>query len=362
MAADQKSMFSSLDFPLLSGIFMICGIGMIALYSASGEDVDMLIKHSARLGFAFLAMYVVSRIPTSTLSTLSLHLYCAGLVLLVLVLSVGIIGKGAQRWIDLGFVRFQPSEIMKITVPMMTAWILTKHPLPPRKFTLSLAVLAVAVPCVLIILQPDLGTSLLIAASGSVVIFLAGISWKLILSLGVAGVVAAPLVWNLVLHDYQKERIITLFDPWSDSLGAGYHTVQSIIAIGSGGVRGKGWLSGTQSQLEFIPERSTDFIFSVYGEEFGLAGVILLLVLYLFLVARGMWIALNIDDSYSKLLAGGLSITFFIYVFVNIGMVSGILPVVGVPLPFVSYGGTSIVTLMIGFGILMGISRRIKPY
>lgn len=360
MTAETKTIFSSLDYPLLSGILLICGLGLITLYSASGEDVDLLIKHSWRLAFAFAAMYIVSLMPISVLSRLSVLVYSAGIVLLVLVLIVGV-GKGAQRWINLGILQFQPSEIMKISVPMITVWILTKYPLMPRKITFFLAVLAIAVPCVLVGLQPDLGTALLIAASGAIVFFLSGISWKAILGLLAAGTALAPLIWNLVLYDYQKERILTLFDPWSDPLGTSYHAMQSMIAIGSGGLRGKGWLSGTQSQLEFIPERSTDFIFSVMGEEFGLGGFILLMVIYLMLVVRGAWIGILAEDTYSKLLAGCLSFTFFTYVFVNIGMVSGMLPVVGIPLPLISYGGTSIATLMVGFGILMSISRNIKP-
>ncbi|MYB35742.1 MAG: rod shape-determining protein RodA [Gammaproteobacteria bacterium] len=362
MGTEQKSIFSTLDYPLLSGILLICSLGLITLYSASGEDVDLLAKHSGRLAIAFMAMYIVSHIQISTLSNMSLYLYSIGIVLLIVVLIFGSVGKGAQRWIDFGVFRFQPSEIMKITVPMMAAWIMTHNSMMPRRMKIFLAVLSIVVPCTLVILQPDLGTALLIAASGSVVIFLAGISWKMILALLAAGTLSAPLVWGMVLYDYQKERILTMLDPWSDPLGAGYHAVQSMIAIGSGGITGKGWLSGTQSRLEFIPERSTDFIFSVLGEEFGLGGFILLMLIYLLLVVRGFWIAISVEDAYSKLLAGGLSFTFFAYVFVNIGMVSGILPVVGVPLPFISYGGTSIVTLMIGFGILMSISQRMKPY
>lgn len=362
MGTEQKSIFSTLDYPLLSGILLVCGLGLITLYSASGEDADVLIKHSGRLAIAFMAMYMVSHIQISTLSNMSLHLYSIGIVLLIVVLVFGSVGKGAQRWVDFGVFRFQPSEIMKITVPMMTAWIMTHNFMMPRRTKILLAVLSIVVPCVLVILQPDLGTALLIAASGLIVIFLAGISWKMMLALLIAGALSAPLVWGMVLHDYQKERILSMLDPWSDPLGAGYHAVQSMIAIGSGGITGKGWLSGTQSRLEFIPERSTDFIFSVMGEEFGLGGFILLMLIYLLLVVRGFWIGISVEDTYSRLLAGGLSFTLFAYVFVNIGMVSGILPVVGVPLPFISYGGTSIVTLMVGFGILMSISQRMKPY
>lgn len=349
---------SFIDYPLLTVILMLVGISLVVLYSAGGENMDQLQKHGIRAGFAFVLMLIFCRIPPASLARWSMHLYLAGLGLLLVVLAVGIIGKGAQRWIDLGLFRFQPAEIMKIAVPMMVAWVLTRSPLPPRPVFLILAILVVLIPSALVILQPDLGTALLIALTGIVVIFLAGISWKIIASVGFLSAIAAPIMWAFVLHDYQRTRVLTLFDPWSDPLGAGYHTIQSIIAIGSGGIRGKGWLSGTQSQLEFIPERSTDFIFAVYAEEFGLIGVIVLMALYLFLVIRGLMIAFYAQDTYSRLLAGGLSATFFFYVFVNIGMVSGILPVVGVPLPLLSYGGTSMVTLMIGFGILMSISKN----
>ena len=346
------------DYPLLSAIVMLCGVSLIVLYSAGGENTDQLIKHGIRAGFAFLLMLVFSRISPAVLSRWSMHIYLGGLGLLIIVLAVGFIGKGAQRWIDLGLVRFQPAEIMKIGVPMMVAWLLTRSTLPPRPLFLVISILAVLIPSVLVILQPDLGTALLIILSGIVVIFLAGISWKLIIGVTLAMGAIAPVLWAFVLHDYQRRRVLTLFDPWSDPLGAGYHTIQSIIAIGSGGIQGKGWLSGTQSQLEFIPERSTDFIFAVFAEEFGLIGVIVLILIYCFVVFRGLLIAFYAQDTYSRLLAGGLSATFFFYVFVNIGMVSGILPVVGVPLPLLSYGGTSMVTLMIGFGILMSISRE----
>ena len=349
---------SYVDYPLLTVILMLSGISLIVLYSAGGENEDLLIKHGIRGGFAFLLMFLFARIPPAILSRWSMHLYLGGLALLFIVLAVGIIGKGAQRWIDLGLFRFQPAEIMKIGVPMMVAWVLTRSPLPSRPIFLMLAILVVLVPTILVILQPDLGTALLIALTGIVVIFLAGISWKLIISVVFILASAAPVMWAFVLHDYQRRRVLTLFDPWSDPLGAGYHTIQSIIAIGSGGIGGKGWLSGTQSQLEFIPERSTDFIFAVFAEEFGLIGILILLALYLFLIIRGLLIAFYAQDTYSRLLAGGLSTTFFFYVFVNIGMVSGILPVVGVPLPLLSYGGTSMVTLMIGFGILMSISNN----
>ena len=348
---------SFLDIPLLTAILMVCGLGLIVLYSAGGEDMKLLTKHGIRVGFALVLMVVVSRISPAFLSRWSPYLYGVGLMLLLIVLAVGIIGKGAQRWIDLGFFRFQPAELMKIAVPMMVAWTLTRWTLPPRALTLIFSVFLVLLPTALVILQPDLGTAILIASTGLLVIFLAGVGWKLIISvLAILGAIA-PALWVLVLHDYQRRRVLTLFDPWADPLGAGYHTIQSIIAIGSGGFGGKGWLAGSQSQLEFIPERSTDFIFAVFAEEFGLLGVLVLLALYLFLVFKSLMIAFYASDTYSRLLAGSLSVTFFLYVFVNIGMVSGILPVVGVPLPLMSYGGTSIVTLMVAFGILMSIER-----
>ena len=349
---------SFIDIPLLTAILMVCGLSLIVLYSAGGEDMKLLTKHGIRVGFALVLMVMVSRISPSFLSRWSPYLYGVGLMLLLIVLAVGIIGKGAQRWIDLGIFRFQPAELMKIAVPMMVAWTLTRWTLPPRALTLILSIILVLLPTALVILQPDLGTAILIASTGLLVIFLAGVGWKLIISvLAVLGAIA-PALWVLVLHDYQRRRVLTLFDPWADPLGAGYHTIQSIIAIGSGGIGGKGWLAGSQSQLEFIPERSTDFIFAVFAEEFGLLGVLVLLALYLFLVFKSLMIAFYASDTYSRLLAGSLSVTFFLYVFVNIGMVSGILPVVGVPLPLMSYGGTSIVTLMVAFGILMSIERH----
>ncbi|NKB77808.1 MAG: rod shape-determining protein RodA [Gammaproteobacteria bacterium] len=355
MKSNQQKL---VDIPLLTAILMVCGLSLIVLYSAGGEDMKLLAKHSIRVGFAFVLMLIVSRISPSFLYRWSPYLYGVGMVLLLIVLAVGIIGKGAQRWIDLGLFRFQPAELMKLAVPMMIAWVLTRWTLPPRPLALITSVILVLLPTALVILQPDLGTAILIASTGLLVIFLAGVGWKLIVTvLAVLGAIA-PALWVLVLLDYQRRRVLTLFDPWADPLGAGYHSIQSIIAIGSGGVDGKGWLAGSQSQLEFIPERSTDFIFAVFAEEFGLLGVFVLLALYLFLVFKSLMIAFYAHDTYSRLLAGSLSVTFFLYVFVNIGMVSGILPVVGVPLPLMSYGGTSIVTLMVAFGILMGIDRH----
>lgn len=352
----QSEHLSYIDLPLLTVVLMLCVLSLIVLYSAANEDFDQLIIRSAHAGFALVVMLVFTRIPPPELSRWSPTVYGVGLGLLFIVLAIGVIGKGAQRWIDLG-IRFQPAEMMKIAVPMMVAWVVTRSTLPPNPLVIILSIFVVLVPTALVILQPDLGTGLLITLAGIVVIFLAGIGWRLILSVLLSLAVIVPTMWVFVLHDYQRSRVLTLFAPWSDPLGEGYHIIQSTIAIGSGGVQGKGWLSGTQSQLEFIPEQRTDFIFAVYAEEFGLIGVVVLLVLYLFLVFRGLLIAFHARDTYSRLLAGGLSATFFFHVFVNIGMVSGILPVVGIPLPLMSYGGTAMVTLMIGFGILMSINR-----
>ena len=354
--AQRRSRFElNIDIPLLLGIVMLMSLSMLVLYSSGGGDVNLLIKQLVRDVVAMVLMIAVAQVSSDTLRRISPQLFVVGLILLTAVLAMGIIGKGAQRWLDFGVFRFQPSEIMKLAVPMMVAWVATHKPLPLKIGFVTLCFIVIAIPAALIAVQPDLGTAILVAIAGLVVIFLAGISWRLITILVAMLMVAAPVMWSFVLHDYQKRRIITLFDPWSDPLGAGYHTIQSMIAIGSGGAQGKGWLGGTQSQLEFIPERSTDFIFSVFGEEFGLWGAIGLLAIYLFVVFRGIMIAFYAQESYDRLLAGSITLTFLFYVFVNIGMVSGILPVVGVPLPLISYGGTSIVTLMLGFGILMSV-------
>jgi rod shape determining protein RodA len=279
--------------------------------------------------------------------------------MLLMVMVAGDIGGGAQRWLNLGIVSVQPSEFMKLAVPMMVAWFLHDRPMPPKFGQLFVALLIVMIPALLVARQPDLGTALLIVASGGLTILLAGISVRLIAGLGIAGLIASPIVW-LSMLDYQRARIMMFLDPWEDATGRGYNIIQSQIAIGSGGTFGKGWLEGTQAHLEFLPERSTDFIFAVMGEEFGLVGLVTLLVLYLVIVGRGLYIAAEAQDTYTRLLAGSLSLTFFFYVFVNAGMVSGILPVVGVPLPLVSAGGTSMVTLLAGFGMLAGISRHRK--
>ena len=347
-----------LDGPLLLALLVLMGVGLVTIYSAGGQDLALVKKQIIRLGVAFAAMLVVAQIPPLAYRRLSIYFYVIGVLLLIAVLIIGVTGKGAQRWLDLGFFRFQPSEVMKLAVPMMVAWYISRANLPPRTSMVAIAFLIVIVPTLLIAKQPDLGTSLLIACSGIFAIFLAGLRWKLIAFMGAAALSFAPVLWLFLMKDYQKQRVLTFLNPESDPLGSGYHIIQSKIAIGSGGLEGKGWLQGTQSQLEFLPERHTDFIFSVFSEEFGFIGVVALLLLYGFIVVRGMIIAIRAQEAYSKLLAGSITLTFFVYVFVNMGMVSGILPVVGVPLPLVSYGGTSMVTILTGFGILMAIATQ----
>lgn len=349
-----------LDLPLLAGLIFLSGIGFVILYSAAGEQsIDLLIKQAARLGIAISLMVILAQIPPHHLRRYSPLLYIIGIGLLVSVLVIGQIGKGAQRWLDLGLLRFQPAEMIKITMPLMISWYFAEQPFPPRFKPLIVSSILIVVPTLLIAKQPDLGTALLVASSGISVLFFAGISGTIILSLVISGAAAGPIIWYL-MHDYQKARVLTLLNPEADPLGAGYHIIQSKIAIGSGGLYGKGWLNGTQSHLEFLPERSTDFIFAVFAEEFGLMGCLALLVLYLLIIGRGLHIAVQAQDTFSRLLAGSLITTFFVYVFVNIGMVIGILPVVGIPLPLISYGGTSMVTLLAGFGLLMSIQTHKK--
>jgi rod shape determining protein RodA len=348
-----------LDLPLLAALLLLCALGLVVLYSASDAASGQVERQAIRLGIAFGVLFLVAQVPPAQLRRWSPPLFALGVLLLVAVLLAGETGKGAQRWLDLGMVRFQPSEILKLAVPMMIAWSLARRPLPPRLPDVLWATLLTALPVLLIARQPDLGTSLLVASAGAMVLFLAGLSWRLILALGALAGAAAPALW-LIMRDYQRQRVLTFLDPGSDPLGAGYHIIQSQIAIGSGGMHGKGWLQGTQSHLEFLPERSTDFIFAVIGEEFGLSGILLLLLVYLFIVLRGLWMASQARDSYGRLLAGSLTMVFFVYLFVNTGMVIGLLPVVGVPLPLISYGGTSLVTIMAGFGILMSIHTHRK--
>jgi rod shape determining protein RodA len=352
----------NVDGPLLGGLLLICAFGLAVLFSAVGESTRLTLNQVVRLGVAFIAMLLIAQLPPDFLRRWTPWGYLAGLVLLVLVLTTGDVGQGAQRWLNLG-IRFQPSEIMKLAVPMTAAWYLHDRSIPPRPGQLAIIAAIIVVPTLLIARQPDLGTALLIAASGIIVIVLAGLSIRLMIALAVLAVPGALLLWTF-MQDYQKQRVLTLLDPDSDPLGAGYNIIQSKIAIGSGGLFGKGWTNGSQAQLEFLPERDTDFIFAVMGEEFGLLGVLVLLGLYIFVIARGLYIATQARDTFSRLLAGSISLTFFVYVFVNTAMVTGLVPVVGVPLPLVSFGGTSMVTLMAGFGILMSIHshRKLLPH
>ena len=348
-----------LDGPLLAAVLAVCVAGLVVLYSAAGEEIRVFLAQAARLGLALGVLVAVAQIPPRLMRMAAPWIYAMGVLLLVAVAVKGDIAMGAQRWLDLGFVRFQPSEIMKIAVLMACAWYLHDRPLPPDFRSLMVLGAAIMVPVLLIAEQPDLGTSLLVAAGGVLVVLLAGLQLRYILGLGALLAAAVPIAWHF-LHDYQRRRVFTFLNPQEDPLGAGYHTIQSQIAIGSGGLFGKGYMHGSQAQLEFLPERSTDFIFAVIGEEWGLVGLGVLMFLYMLVIARGLYIAVQAQDTFSRLMAGALTLTFAVYVFVNSGMVAGLLPVVGVPLPLVSYGGTSMVTLMAGFGILMSIHSRRK--
>lgn len=348
-----------LDGPLLVGLALIAIYGLIVMYSASGQSLAAVAKSATRLGIGTVAMLLLAQVKPGFLRRAAPVIYLAGILLLVVVDVVGYIGKGAQRWLDLGLFRFQPSEIMKIAVPMMCAWFLHERPLPPSVPALLATVTIIAVPAALTIAQPDLGTGMLITIAGVLVILLAGLQFRIIAALIAVAAIGAWFGWSF-LHDYQQKRVLMFLDPQTDPLGAGYHIIQSQIAIGSGGIFGKGWMNGSQGQLEFLPERSTDFIFAVIGEEFGLIGLALLLLLYLFVVGRAIFLAMQTQETFARLLAGSIAVTFFVYVFINTGMVSGLLPVVGVPLPLVSYGGTSMVTLLAGFGILMSLYSHRK--
>ena len=348
-----------IDIPLFIGLFLTSLLSFAILYSAGGQDMDVLTRQAGRVGLAFFLMAVLAHIDPYQFKRYSTILFGFGIFLLLAVLIMGQIGKGAQRWLELGFFRFQPSEMIKITTPMMIAWYLAEHPLPPKSRQLLIAAILIAIPTLLIAKQPDLGTALLVASSGAGVLFFAGLSWRFILAIIIGLASLTPIIWHF-MRGYQRDRVLTFLNPEADPLGRGYHIIQSKIAIGSGGIYGKGWLGSTQSELDFLPESSTDFIFAVFAEEFGLSGCLGLLILYLMIIARCLYIASQAQDTYSRLLASSLAFTFFVYVFVNIGMVIGILPVVGVPLPLISYGGTSIVTLLAGFGILMSIHTHRK--
>ena len=346
-----------LDLPLLGGLLILAGMGLTILYSSGGQDIGLVLRQGMRLGIAFIVMFALAQVPPHQYRHWIPWIYGIGVVLLLMVLLVGEIGKGAQRWLDLGIFRFQPSEVMKLALPLLIGRLLSDHPLPPDGRSLLWSGLLIVVPVLFIARQPDLGTALLVAAAGAFVVLLSGIRWRLVFGLGAILGAMAPVLWTF-MHDYQRNRVLTFLDPERDPLGTGYHIIQSKIAVGSGGLFGKGWLNGTQSHLDFLPERSTDFIFAVFGEEFGLLGAVLLVSVFLYVVFRGLWIAHNAQDSFGRLVAGSLILTFFVYLFVNIGMVVGLLPVVGVPLPLISYGGTSMVTLMASFGILMSIQTH----
>jgi rod shape determining protein RodA len=348
-----------LDGALLVGLGLVAVYGLVVLYSASGQSLATIIRACAHLGMGAVAMLLLAQVNPNFLRRSSPWLYVLGVILLLVVDGIGYIGKGAQRWLDLGVLRFQPSEVMKLAVPMMCAWFLHDRALPPTLSSLAILTVLIMVPVGLVALQPDLGTAALIAIAGSLVIVMAGLKVRIMAALAALGAIAGWFGWAF-MHDYQKKRVLTFFDPNTDRLGAGYHIIQSQIAIGSGGVFGKGWMHGSQAQLQFLPERSTDFIFAVIGEEFGLLGLALLLLLYAFVVGRALYLAMQTQDTFARLLGGSLALTFFVYVFINAGMVSGLLPVVGVPLPLVSYGGSSMVTLLAGFGILMSLYSHRK--
>ena len=348
-----------IDGPLVVGLSLIAVYGLVVLYSASGQSLPTVRGTIARLLLGAITMLLLARINPNFLRRSTPWVYAAGCVLLLVVAAIGHVGMGAQRWLNLGLFRFQPSELMKLAVPMMCAWYLHERPLPPSWTALAAMGALILVPVALVAKQPDLGTAALIAIAGGLVIVLAGLRVRVMAGLLALAAAAAWFGWSF-MHDYQRKRVLTFLNPQTDPLGAGYHIIQSQIAIGSGGVFGKGWMNGSQAQLEFLPERSTDFIFAVIGEEFGLLGLLLLLMLYLFVVGRAIYLATQTQDTFARLLAGSLALTFFVYVFINAGMVTGLLPVVGVPLPLVSYGGSSVVTVLAGFGILMALYSRRK--
>jgi len=348
-----------IDGPLVVGLSLIAVYGLVVLYSASGQSLPTVRGTIARLLLGAITMLLLARINPNFLRRSTPWVYAAGCVLLLVVAAIGHVGMGAQRWLNLGLFRFQPSELMKLAVPMMCAWYLHERPLPPSWTALAAMGALILVPVALVAKQPDLGTAALIAIAGGLVIVLAGLRVRVMAGLLALAAAAAWFGWSF-MHDYQRKRVLTFLNPQTDPLGAGYHIIQSQIAIGSGGVFGKGWMNGSQAQLEFLPERSTDFIFAVIGEEFGLLGLLLLLLLYAFVVGRAIYLATQTQDTFARLLAGSLALTFFVYVFINAGMVTGLLPVVGVPLPLVSYGGSSVVTLLAGFGSLMALYSRRK--
>jgi rod shape determining protein RodA len=352
-----------LDFPLLLLLLALTGVGLVVLYSANGKNLAMLHRQMTFFALAYVAMFIIAQINMHSWRRWAPWLFVAGILLLIAVPIVGSGAKGAQRWLDLpGLPRFQPSELMKLLVPLMLASYLANRHLPPTSKHLFFSVVFIGIPTGLILIQPDLGTAILIASSGLFVLFFAGVSLRITLWAIGASLALAPLAWFYLLHDYQKQRILTLLNPEKDKLGAGWNIIQSKTAIGSGGLSGKGWLNGTQSHLDFLPESHTDFIIAVLAEEFGLVGVLVLLSLYLLLIGRCLYISLVAKDTFSRLVTGSVTLTFFVYVFVNMGMVSGLLPVVGVPLPLVSQGGTSLFTLLGGFGFIMAVATKQRQF
>jgi rod shape determining protein RodA len=347
-----------IDVPLLCLLFLLTAYGLFVLYSASGQSMGAVVRQGRYFLLAYVVMIVGAQISLQRFARWAPWLYVAGVGLLVAVMFAGVGAKGAQRWLQVGGFRFQPSEVMKLAVPMALAWYLADRALPPRFLSILGAVCILGVPAALILQQPDLGTALLIASSGLFVLFMAGIGWRYILGAVILAIASAWPAWQYVLKDYQKQRILTMLSPESDKLGAGWNIIQSKTAIGSGGWQGKGWQQGTQSQLDFLPESHTDFIIAVLAEEHGLRGVLALMAIYMLILLRGFWIGVRAQTSFGRMMAGSLTLTFFVYIFVNMGMVAGLLPVVGVPLPLVSAGGTSVVTLMAGFGLLMAISTE----
>ena len=353
----QRRFMTHMDPLLLAALGALMLVSLILIYSASGGSFDRVFRQLMNIIVAFTALWLVANMPLHYLIRSAMPIYILGMLLLIGVAFFGEINNGARRWLNIGFATIQPSELMKIAVPLMMAWYFERHEATLSYRNYFFASFLLIVPFALILRQPDLGTALLICASGFYVLFLAGLSWRVMLGLGISALASAPFLWH-AMHDYQRQRIIMLLDPSQDPLGKGYHTIQGMIAVGSGGILGKGYLKGTQTHLEFLPERTTDFIFAVYSEEFGLLGNILLLAIYLFIIWRGFLITASASTYFTRLMAGSITLTFFTYTFVNMGMVSGILPVVGVPLPLISYGGTSMLTLYLGFGMLMSIQSH----
>jgi len=354
-----NSLTRNIDGTLFGIVLALLAVGMVVLISASNLNAARITGQLANMLIALGVLWLFANLPPHYLMRLALPLYLIGVLLLLAVALFGDVAHGARRWLDLGVTRIQPSEFMKIAVPLALAWYFDRYEKTLRLGNFAVALVMLVIPVALIARQPDLGTAVLIMASGFFVLFLAGLSWRIITGLAIAGAAALPFVWS-ALRDYQRQRILTLFDPSQDPLGTGYHTIQSMIAVGSGGWFGKGWLNGSQTHLDFIPERTTDFVFAVFAEEFGLLGCLVLFGLYLAVISRGMLITANAPTMFTRLLAGAITLTFFTYTFVNMGMVSGILPVVGVPLPFISYGGTALASMCLGFGILMSINSHKK--